>query len=66
MKDFSLKQGQGLMAKAAHLYPKFPSVLSPTPFPSPPPPPINRLMQRANTGFDFLNQYWANKLVHIS
>lgn len=57
MKDFSLEQGQGLMAKAAHLYPKFPSVLSPTP---------NRLMQRANTGFDFLNHYWANKLVHIS
>ena len=36
-----IKQGQGLMAKAAHLYPKFPSVLSPTPFPSPPPPPID-------------------------
>ena len=41
MKDFCLKLGQGLMATAAHLYPKFPSVLSPTPFPSPPPPPID-------------------------
>ena len=37
---------------------------------SPPPPPRlfptpNRLMQRANTGFNFLNHYWANKLAHI-
>ena len=42
MKDFSLKQGQGLMATAAHLYPKFPSVLSPTPLPLSSPTP-NRL-----------------------
>ena len=55
MKDFCLKQGQGLMATAAHLFPKFRSVL-------PPPPP----MQRANIGFDFLNHYWANELAHNS
>ena len=59
MKDFSLKQGQGLMATAAHLYPKFPPVLPLLPHPQ-------RLMQRANSGFDFLNHYWANKLAHNS
>ena len=40
MKDFCLKEGQGLMATAAHLYPNFP----PAPPPPPPPPqpqPIN-------------------------
>ena len=58
MKDFCLKEGQGLMATEAHLYPNFPPDL--------PPPNPNRLMQRANSGFDFLNHYWANKLAYNS
>ena len=72
MKDFCLKQGQGLMATAAHLFPKFRSVLPASPPPPPPhlfplsSPTHNRLMQRANSGYDFLNHYWANKLAHNS
>ena len=42
MKDFCLKQGQGLMATAAHLFPKFRSVLPASP--PPPPPPLSPLL----------------------
>ena len=64
MKDFCLKQGQGLMATAAHLFPKFRSVLPPPPAPHPNPQPINATCK--HSGFDFLNHYWANKLAHNS
>ena len=44
IKDFCLKEGQGLMATAAHLYPNFPPDLPLLP-PHPPRPNPNRLMQ---------------------